>query len=194
MAHTCPVCGQTCYCNGDIDDIILDTEEAVAKCTHCSEYEDDSSQCDYCDAAVRADKAAQERDEAVAAVKEQDAALAQMREALEFYVEDERELCLTLGCNDCKTGSLANTCRDAKRTGAARTALSADSGKATLEYIKGLEADNEAMRGLLKKIRDAISTCESCDLPQHDDEDRCDTCINVHLDAIDAFLKGGGQE
>jgi hypothetical protein len=21
MAHTCPECGQTCFCNGDIDDI-----------------------------------------------------------------------------------------------------------------------------------------------------------------------------
>jgi hypothetical protein len=73
-------------------------------------------------------------------MRKQDAALAQMREALEFYVEDERELCSTLGCNDCKTGSLANTCRDAKRTGAARTALSADSGKATLERIRNLEA------------------------------------------------------
>lgn len=37
MAHTCPDCGQACYCNGDIDDILLETEEDQEACTHCSE-------------------------------------------------------------------------------------------------------------------------------------------------------------
>lgn len=35
MAHTCPECGMTCYCNGDIDDLCLDFEEDVLACTHC---------------------------------------------------------------------------------------------------------------------------------------------------------------
>ena len=36
MAHTCPDCGLTCHCGGDIDDIDFgdDSEEAIA-CTHC---------------------------------------------------------------------------------------------------------------------------------------------------------------
>lgn len=41
MAHTCPVCGQVCYCNGDIDDIILDSEEAAVNCTHCDSEDDE---------------------------------------------------------------------------------------------------------------------------------------------------------
>ncbi len=39
MAHTCPVCGATCYCNGDIEDICLDLEDVVMACTHC--YDED---------------------------------------------------------------------------------------------------------------------------------------------------------
>jgi hypothetical protein len=36
MAHTCPDCGCTCHCHGDIDDIILDNDEDISCCTHCS--------------------------------------------------------------------------------------------------------------------------------------------------------------
>lgn len=47
MAHTCPDCGQTCYCNGDIDDCCFDHPEYVMKCNHFKQceheydYEDD---------------------------------------------------------------------------------------------------------------------------------------------------------
>ena len=34
MAHTCPDCGCQCYCNGDLDDICLDTSESVNSCKH----------------------------------------------------------------------------------------------------------------------------------------------------------------
>ena len=52
MAHTCPVCGVTCYCGGDIDDICLDIEEDILGCNHCNEYEEpedfeDYDECDY---------------------------------------------------------------------------------------------------------------------------------------------------
>ena len=40
MAHTCPVCGQVCYCNGDIDDIILDHDEDILNCICCDELDD----------------------------------------------------------------------------------------------------------------------------------------------------------
>lgn len=35
MSHSCPDCGMTCYCNGDIDDCLFDFEEDVIACTHC---------------------------------------------------------------------------------------------------------------------------------------------------------------
>jgi hypothetical protein len=35
MAHECPDCGQTCFCNGDIDDCENNFEEDVINCTHC---------------------------------------------------------------------------------------------------------------------------------------------------------------
>ena len=41
MAHTCPVCGMTCHCNGDIDDLCLDFEDDVMACTCCDEEYDD---------------------------------------------------------------------------------------------------------------------------------------------------------
>lgn len=41
MAHTCPVCGITCHCNGDIDDLCLDLEDDVMACDHCEEYEEE---------------------------------------------------------------------------------------------------------------------------------------------------------
>ncbi len=34
MGHTCPECGQACYCNGDWDDCINDFPEDVENCTH----------------------------------------------------------------------------------------------------------------------------------------------------------------
>lgn len=41
MAHECPDCGYTCYCNGDIDDILLNDEDACAHCRHCEDLEDE---------------------------------------------------------------------------------------------------------------------------------------------------------
>lgn len=35
MAHTCPDCGCVCYCNGDIDDCVLDDRAAENICTCC---------------------------------------------------------------------------------------------------------------------------------------------------------------
>ena len=37
MAHECPDCGLICYCNGDIDDMLLDNDEDVVMCSHCDE-------------------------------------------------------------------------------------------------------------------------------------------------------------
>lgn len=47
MAHTCPDCGCECHCNGDIDDICLDTPEEMNACRHflnpeCCGYEGDN--------------------------------------------------------------------------------------------------------------------------------------------------------
>jgi hypothetical protein len=49
--HTCPECGQACYCHGDIDDCEVETEEyAAAHCTHyltadcIGEMDDDEGQ------------------------------------------------------------------------------------------------------------------------------------------------------
>jgi hypothetical protein len=34
--HTCPECGQACYCHGDIDDCEVETREySAANCTCC---------------------------------------------------------------------------------------------------------------------------------------------------------------
>lgn len=33
--HTCPDCGQACYCNGDIDDCCIDGGKAQILCGHC---------------------------------------------------------------------------------------------------------------------------------------------------------------
>lgn len=44
MAHTCPDCGQTCYCRGDIDDCIFDDTVDHVLCEHCDDeatYEDE---------------------------------------------------------------------------------------------------------------------------------------------------------
>lgn len=36
MAHSCPECYLTCYCNGDIDECLFDEDENVEACTHCA--------------------------------------------------------------------------------------------------------------------------------------------------------------
>lgn len=35
MAHSCPECGQTCHCGGDIDDCCLEGTEEEMNCTCC---------------------------------------------------------------------------------------------------------------------------------------------------------------
>ena len=37
--HSCPDCGQACYCNGSIDDIEIESDADV--CTHCLGREDE---------------------------------------------------------------------------------------------------------------------------------------------------------
>lgn len=46
MAHSCPECGLTCYCGGDIDDCIFDFDEDVETCEHCFDREDDEDEYD----------------------------------------------------------------------------------------------------------------------------------------------------
>jgi hypothetical protein len=41
MAHECPECGMLCHCHGDIDDIMLDTEESYLNCDHYLECQDE---------------------------------------------------------------------------------------------------------------------------------------------------------
>lgn len=49
MAHECPECGQTCYCNGDIDDCCFNMEKYVFACNHWQkcEQENDNDDFDY---------------------------------------------------------------------------------------------------------------------------------------------------
>lgn len=43
MAHTCPACGMTCYCNGDIDeDKSLGLVGDILACMHCVDDEDEN--------------------------------------------------------------------------------------------------------------------------------------------------------
>ena len=46
MSHECPECGQTCYCNGDIDDCCLNLPMDINKCKHCQicESKDDEEE------------------------------------------------------------------------------------------------------------------------------------------------------
>lgn len=49
MAHSCPECYETCYCNGDIDDCLFDFDEDVEACNHylqCSTDLDDLNDFD----------------------------------------------------------------------------------------------------------------------------------------------------
>lgn len=49
MAHSCPDCGSTCYCRGDIDDCLLDFEHDIINCIHCplEDLEEDDPLDDY---------------------------------------------------------------------------------------------------------------------------------------------------
>lgn len=47
MAHSCPDCGLTCHCGGDIDDCLFDFEDDVETCTHCLGCENDEDDEDY---------------------------------------------------------------------------------------------------------------------------------------------------
>lgn len=33
--HSCPVCDQSCYCSGDIDDVDVGDQDALENCIHC---------------------------------------------------------------------------------------------------------------------------------------------------------------
>lgn len=35
MAHKCDECGDTCYCGGDIDDIVFEDSDFTSRCNHC---------------------------------------------------------------------------------------------------------------------------------------------------------------
>lgn len=35
MAHECPDCGQSCHCNGDIDDCFFENTYEQLHCKHC---------------------------------------------------------------------------------------------------------------------------------------------------------------
>lgn len=68
--HSCPECGQACYCHGDIDDSEVETEEYSSEhCTHpgsagCSGFDDaddypticphgtELAHCEQCDADI----------------------------------------------------------------------------------------------------------------------------------------------
>ena len=70
MAHSCPECGQTCYCGSDIDDCLFDDEEDSLACTHylspsCDGYENysdefDCGDCGMCDSCIAQTKASYE--------------------------------------------------------------------------------------------------------------------------------------
>lgn len=47
MAHSCPECGQVCYCGGDIDDCLFDNTQEQNRCGHCPLDGDDDD--DYID-------------------------------------------------------------------------------------------------------------------------------------------------
>lgn len=47
MAHTCPTCGEVCYCGGDIDDCEFDGTDEQFNCTHCPDDLDDDGDNDF---------------------------------------------------------------------------------------------------------------------------------------------------
>lgn len=51
MAHECPECGLMCYCNGDIDDFLLNGTDEEFGCTHylrpeCDGYIGEDDDCE----------------------------------------------------------------------------------------------------------------------------------------------------
>ena len=48
MAHECPECGQTCYCNGDIDDCCFLSEYYYIHCDHYKECQLEDDAYDEC--------------------------------------------------------------------------------------------------------------------------------------------------
>lgn len=49
MSHECPECGQVCFCHGDIDDCMFNSEYAYIHCDHCPAeaiYDGDDDDCD----------------------------------------------------------------------------------------------------------------------------------------------------
>lgn len=46
MAHTCPECGLTCHCNGDIDDLLFDEETFCLHCDRDYDYGEDDEDDD----------------------------------------------------------------------------------------------------------------------------------------------------
>lgn len=50
MSHSCPDCGATCHCGGDIDDICFDHPPKGQYCDHCPDLlDDDDDDDDYSD-------------------------------------------------------------------------------------------------------------------------------------------------
>lgn len=47
MAHSCPDCGQVCYCGGDIDDCCFDGTSEQRACVHCPFDVGDDEDDDY---------------------------------------------------------------------------------------------------------------------------------------------------
>lgn len=55
--HDCPVCGEACYCGGDIEDHGGADPSAEESCEHCidaddPDYEDELPRCRECDAMI----------------------------------------------------------------------------------------------------------------------------------------------
>lgn len=50
MAHSCPDCGQACYCGGDIDDLFFEDSEEAIRCNHCPlDYPTDDDDEEFAD-------------------------------------------------------------------------------------------------------------------------------------------------
>jgi hypothetical protein len=47
--HTCPECGMSCCCQGDLDDCVMDTEETYDECIHLCEPDPDEDERDFDD-------------------------------------------------------------------------------------------------------------------------------------------------
>lgn len=48
MAHSCPECGQACYCGGDIDDCFFGGTDEEDNCDHCPDGYVDNDDDFYC--------------------------------------------------------------------------------------------------------------------------------------------------